>query len=43
LRLPRAVPHYLDGISFTRAINVSPNDPWAVFEPQNFGSYMSTL
>jgi hypothetical protein len=37
------VPHYFDGISFMRAIAISPNDPWSQFEPQNFGNYKKTM
>jgi len=34
---------YIDGLSLVRARNVSPNNPWSVFDPNNFESYKKTF
>lgn len=34
---------YIDGLSLVRAKNVSPNNPWSVFDPNNFEAYKRTF
>jgi hypothetical protein len=33
--------YYYDPVSFVRAVHINPNDPWAVFERQNFDPFLN--